>query len=295
MALFPLPQDYARQSCPPGQFVNGMASVFLMPTVGSFASGMVSKLLLHGANTGFVAGLVSGATSGFVTGFVEGAGNAYLAGQSNIGRAGFRSGLGGAAFGGILGGISGGIQATSDGRNFFSGEYNVEQGDDELFASVGYDLCSETIPDRATLFNSRHSSFDVYYKTESGYYGMRGNRVRPGHFITQPFDGVATPLGFSRNSVYRVSFGGRVRVDACGEVFDLPRTTQSNWRDGVKTMAGHAMEVVGGAIDVYGWTPRAYFVNNDLMKTIPGIGQGWQELFDANSSYRYCRLNSRCY
>jgi hypothetical protein len=222
-----------------GQFVIGMASVFLMPTVGSFAGGMVNKLLLHGANTGFVAGLVSGATSGFVTGFAEGAGSAYLAGQSNIGRTGLMSGLGGAAFGGILGGMSGGIQASNSGRDFWTGSGRQYKSPPTYYAGDGTGY-NPDFPEGTTL-NVLEGGKRVYYKPDNGLYGMC-DYVDPGNYIMVEIDGVVTSKTPFNKSVYKIPNGsGRLEVAANGE----------------PNLVGDFSDYGFG----YGWQERSYFTN----------------------------------
>jgi hypothetical protein len=159
---------------------------------------------------------------GFVTGFAEGAGNAYIAGQSNIGRAGLRAGTSGAAFGGVLGGISGGIQASNSGRDFWTGdavEYDIPA---TLYAGNGTGE-SPILPDNATAYVHSDATIGAYYKPEDGLYGAR-NYISPGKYIVVPIDGVATTRTARTGEIFKVPTGSVVQISKSGQV-----TLAGNW------------------------------------------------------------------
>jgi RHS repeat-associated protein len=279
----------------PEQFVLSFAITFAAAGVGAGVTSGVGAALAGGSfaagfagasavsSTGFYLGAISSASGGAASGFISGTAEAAVAGQRDPIRAGLKGAAMGSLTGGLIGGISSGVTALSDGRNFWSGEYKEYIAKPELFVSNGVTQGTEEIPGHATLYNSRYSKFNVYYKTESGYYGMRGNRVRPGHYITEQFDGLTTPKGFLTNSVYRVTYAARVAVDYTGNVTELPRMGQPNMLGSVKQLGGRFKELSGN----YGWQPYSLFKDNGWLATIPGIGQGWQELFNANNSYQW--------
>ena len=90
---------------------------------GSFSAGALGTAAACTVGSGFVSGAVVGAAGGFVGGFVGGIGNSLIDGK-NIGdsfKYGIRDGALGAITGGIIGGVASGIDASMDGRDFWTG------------------------------------------------------------------------------------------------------------------------------------------------------------------------------
>ena len=74
---------------------------------------------------GFYSGAMVGAANGASCGLIQGTGNSLIEGNPfdvAIAEGGYGM-VGGAFTGGIVGGVAGGIQATSNGRYFWSGRY----------------------------------------------------------------------------------------------------------------------------------------------------------------------------
>jgi hypothetical protein len=70
-----------------------------------------------------------------------------------------------------------------------------------------------SFPDDATIANA--DQYKVYYKPEDGVCGTN-NYVKPGKFITDPIDGVATSK--YQHHVFKVPDGGRVKVTLGGDI-----------------------------------------------------------------------------
>ena len=92
---------------------------------GSFMAGALGTASAA-TSTGFLAGMAGGAAAGGAGGFIVGSGNAWIGGASFKSGLlnGFAEGGLGALMGGAVGGLIGGIDATSNGRNFWTGDLN---------------------------------------------------------------------------------------------------------------------------------------------------------------------------
>ncbi|MBP2833848.1 hypothetical protein J8281_16755 [Aquimarina sp. U1-2] len=110
----------------------GIAKGVAIGAASGLAGGAVGNAVASGISplSGFSGGALTGAAGGFTGGFVAGAGNAWMNG-SNFGE-GYVSGLTGGAIGGltagIFGGIFGGMDAISNNKDFWTGEWNVITG-----------------------------------------------------------------------------------------------------------------------------------------------------------------------
>jgi hypothetical protein len=103
---------------------------------GSFLSGQALSAV------GFTQGFTSGFAGGLAGGFVGGAGNAWLYGANfwEGVRSGVQAGYIGGFSGGLIGGIVGGIRATSNNREFWSGQKWLEAK-----TALGSDVGNQTL------------------------------------------------------------------------------------------------------------------------------------------------------
>lgn len=188
---------------------------------GGFAAGFTGTATV--STTGFVAGAATGAAVGITNEPITGTGYGMIDGQS-FGKAfvngglnqAWKQGLSGAAVGGVFGDID----ASSKGRNFWTGNAKQFKGSEALYASLegGSELYYNT--DEYSVFNP--SGKDVYHKPEDGAFGI-SNKIKNGHGIKIDVDGIATSkhsdqvfkipgkYGFSPNAV--VKHGGDVRLN----------------------------------------------------------------------------------
>jgi hypothetical protein len=193
------------------------------------------------AGTGFGAGFI-GTSTATVTGFlgsaavagssvaasslITGAGNSWMQGNS-FGKGlwdGTKASLINGTIAAVTGGIMGGIDAAISGRNFWTGNYKQYDLPLNYIASTDNSMMFDqyAFPKNATVANE--DIYNVYYKPEDGVYGIN-NVVKPGKYITNPVDGVATSK--YTDMVYKIPDGGKVKVLLGGDVrLTNPFTTQ---------------------------------------------------------------------
>ncbi len=168
----------------------------------------------------------------------------------------WRQAIGGA----VIGCAIGGIDAAIKGRNFWTGDFKQYDLDPALLANNDNMMADEfTFPDDATVANA--DDYRVYYRSEDGVSGVR-NYVKPGKYIKNPIDGVATSR--YANMIYKIPNGGRVYVGNGGNVkLSLGAIN--------KTMLS-AKQIIDPSYQ-YGWVNISYFQN------INAYDYGWRFLY----------------
>lgn len=95
----------------------------------SFSAGFIGSAAAGSVGTGFMSSAVIGASAGAAGGFTSGFGNSLVAGNgfgTALKDGGIAGGMG-LLTGGIVGGVSGGLNATSQGRDFWTGKGTVTE------------------------------------------------------------------------------------------------------------------------------------------------------------------------
>jgi RHS repeat-associated protein len=229
---------------------------------GSFGSGFIGTSAV--SSTGFIAGAATGVSAGAISGFILGTGNGLLGGQN------FKSALGNGLdqawkqglAGGITGGITGGINASTNGRNFWTGNYKQYAMQRQLTASIdnNFLLDEYNIPKDATVANG--DSYRVYYRSENGEAGLR-KFVKPGYYIKNGIDGISTSK--YSDMVYKVPDGGRVMVTPGGNV-KLSMSSYNRLKlNALQTFSSYQ----------YGWLKSSFF------ERIGAYDIGWRILYKA--------------
>jgi RHS repeat-associated protein len=263
-----------------GSGVTGGVAASMMAGGGGFASGFAATTATN--TTGFFIGAASNGAGGFVSGWLSGTGGGLMEGRSDLLGHSFKTALIGGVSAGIKAGLKDGIYSSRTGRNFWTGDAIIHDGGSPAYASASGDRVNH-VPEKFSsgVHNAHDSRSAIFFKPDDGRYGLNGgmhNKLEPGQFTNVQADGVATPMGYANNSVFRIpaKYGmtNSISVRANGSVFT------TSW----KANGQNAYDFFSST-NTYGWVTRNTMITNNWMVDNDSGGFGWHTLWEQSDAY----------